>query len=114
MIIEKLGARLTKREGFVASRLHLPQHENPDTDNKQERRPGDEHRPDVTARARVVFKLGNLGLPVSIFFLRLVVNRVLYLIAGEFNAQFLAACGRGILAPGIYQLIKQQRPGNNQ
>jgi len=49
LVVKQLGAGLSERKCFIASRLHLPQHENPDTDNKKQRRPGNQHGPIAAA-----------------------------------------------------------------
>ena len=51
LIAKQLRARLAEGQRFIAARLHLSQHENPEAENQSERQKVIEGRPQVAAAA---------------------------------------------------------------
>ena len=88
LIAQQLCARLAKRKRLVAARLHLPQHENPETEDQQERQQVIERRPPIAAAARFVLNLFDSRLAVDCLSRRGFENVVLGLLVGELNVIF--------------------------
>jgi hypothetical protein len=120
----------------------LPQHEDPDADNKEQWRPGNKHWPNVTAGAGLILKLIDARFAIDLFIgfleqlgLHLIIcelsavfliasiesdslillNRyVLYFSLIDFRVESCQVDCRRVLAGGIDEFVEEQCACNNQ